>query len=135
MRLPLAIVVVVTLVSLAGCGSAPASDDQFVGTWRVVGDQDASGSLVLARVPDGYQAFLVLDPGPVVGPIPLQRQGDELVFAAQGDVERQTFTFDSDSGRLTVVDGSNPGVDFERVSSSTSHPMPQSQNPSPDTTF
>ena len=65
----------------------------------------------------------------------LQRDGDTLVLPAQNNIERQTFTFDSDSGRLTVVDGSNPGVEFELASRSTSHPTPQPQNPSLDATF
>ena len=136
MRLPLAVVAVVTLVFLAGCGGSSASDDQFVGTWRAVGGPDASGSLVLTRISDGYQAFLIAESGPLVGPIPLQRQGDELVFAAQGDAGQETFTYHPDTGRLTVKDAAAAsGIDFERVSRSTSHPTPQSQNPSPDVTF
>ena len=59
-----------------------------------------------------------------------------LVFPAQNGVERQTFTFHADSGRLTDKDGSAAGVDFEtgepqHVADRDAAP----QNPSPDATL
>ena len=65
----------------------------------------------------------------------LQRDGDMLVFPAQNGVERQTFTFHSDNGRLTDKDGSAPGIEFELVSRSTSHPPVTSPQSSPDQSF
>jgi len=122
---------VVALFALSACGSPARAVDQFVGTWRPVNAADSGRRLVITEAQDAYQAFFV--GGPVtVGPVPLQRAGDTLVFPAQNGVERQTFTFHSDTGRLTDKDGSSPGVDFELVSRSTSHPPATSPQSSPD---
>ena len=88
---------VASLLFLAACGSSGAVDDPFVGTWRPVDAPSSPPRLVVAQAQDGYEAFS-FGGGAVVGPIPLQRDGDTLVFPAQNGVERQTFTFHSDMG-------------------------------------
>ena len=131
MRVALAVVASVALFSLGACGSSAPAVDQFVGTWQPVNPNHSGQQLVITQAQSAYQAFFV--GGPVtVGPLSLQRDGDVLVFPAQNGVERQTFTFHSDTGRLTDKDGSAAGVDFELVSRSTSHPPATSQQSAPD---
>ena len=134
MRFVLAFFATMALVLLAACGGSSAQDDQFVGTWRPVGGTDTAARLVIAKGASGYEAFMVsklLTNGPIL----LHRDGDTLVFPAQNGVERQTFTFHSDSGRLTDKDGSALGIDFELASRSTSHPPVASPQSSPDQEF
>jgi len=134
MRAVAVVFAVATMLLLAACGGSSAQTDPFVGTWRQVDAPASRKRLVVTQVQGGYQAFLIGGPV-VVGPIPLQRDGDVLVFPAQNGVERQTFKFHGDSGRLTDKDGSAPGIDFELVSRSTSHPPPASPQSSPDQSF
>jgi hypothetical protein len=115
MRLALAFFAAMALLLLAGCGGSSAQDDPFVGPWRPVGSAGSAAGLVITKGPSGYEAFIVSKPL-TSGPMLLQRSGDTLVFPAQNGIERQTFTFHSDSGRLTDKDGSAPGIDFELVS-------------------
>ena len=134
LKLLLAICAALALVLLVGCGGSSAPNDPFVGPWRPVGGTDTSASLVIAKGSSGYEAFIVSKPL-VNGPMLLKHDGDMLVFPAQNGVERQTFTFHSDSGRLTDKNGSATGVDFELVSRSTSHPQAVSPQSSPDQSF
>ena len=134
MKVGLAVVIFVALFTLGACGSSSPAVDQFVGTWKPVSPSSSAGQLVIVQAQDTYQAFFVGAPV-TSGPLPLQRDGDTLVFPAQNGVERQTFTFHSDTGRLTDKNGSAPGVDFELVGRSTSHPPVTSPQSSPDQSF
>ena len=121
------------LLLLAGCGGSPAQDDPFVGTWRPV-KGDAGSSLVITKGANDYEAYVV-SKALTNGPMRLQRDGDTLVFPAQNGSERETFTYHSDSGRLTYRSESSRGFDFERASRSTSHPPVTSPQSSPDQSF
>jgi hypothetical protein len=134
----IAIVALLIVAVLTGCGHAPTPKDPFVGTWREV-DSTAATPLVIAKTEFVYLAtfdvpyrfHLVFGAFTVV--MPLSRQGDRLVGQLSdfhGEFVAEIVPL-PESGRLTFSQAM-PGVlakksqEMVKVSDSTvaSSPSP-----------
>jgi len=118
-------VALVTVASIAGCGSRN-EPDPFVGTWRQLDYRTMwSAPLIIARVQDGYLATLAFSQ--TQPQFPLTREGNDLVGTVKlgmGRV-RVEVAYVPKSGHLAVRNAKSPGgpmskpVEMTKVSNST----------------
>jgi hypothetical protein len=121
-----ALIALIAVVLLAGCGHASSPSDPFVGTWQFQGVH-----LVVAKVGASYQTMLVVPHG-YGWAGPYKRTGNELKATMHvtnngqptGQVIVELIDYHPATGHLTYKDGPGPALDFSRVSSSTAVPSP-----------
>jgi hypothetical protein len=117
----IALLALVAVPLLVGCGGTKAAADPFVGTWCEPGYQTQTSSttpLIIAKTQDGYVATFVFwgpeekpaSPRPTLA-MPLTRQGDKLVGTYKvpgvGDL-RAEVGYLPQSGHLTWSNSRTP---------------------------
>jgi hypothetical protein len=135
----LAVVSVLAVPLLAGCGGGKAAVDPLVGTWRELGagGKPEQTPLIITRTQGGYLATVVFW-GPELRPasprptfaFPLTRQGDKLLgtYKAGNVSARVEMTYLPASGHMTWANSRTPDgplnkpTEMVKVSSGTAYP-------------
>ena len=135
----LALVSVLAVPLLAGCGGGKAAVDPLVGTWRELGagGKPLPAPVIITKTQDGYLATIAYwgpgsqpaSPRPTLA-LPLRRQGDKLIgtYRAGGVNLRVEMIYLPASGRMTwansqTANGSlNKPTEMVKVSSGTAYP-------------
>ena len=137
----LAVVSVLAVPLLAGCGGGKAAADPFVGTWRQLGagGKPEQTPLIITKTQDRYLARAVLwgsglqpasSQGRLALAFPLTRKGDKLVGTYRaGDVNTRTeMIYLPASGHMTWANSLTPNgplnkpTEMVKVSSGTAYP-------------
>ena len=124
-RTVMPLVMLLLLLSLAGCGSSSDDKDPFVGTWNDA--PDSADYWVISKTADAYSVTGVITTFPHA-----ERRGDKLTFWTEpeerlGGEPRIKMTVTSTGpDALELTDAYGPGVHIplHKVSDSTKTPSP-----------
>ena len=126
MKLTIVALLVAVAAALVGCGSA--APDAFVGTWQAI--SAPTGRLVIVKSDGNYASYLdsgAKNGGITIGPVPLKKQGNALVFLPTNGLSGYSYVYNASTHRLQykTADASG-GPIFKKVGNSTAHPSPAS---------